>query len=464
MIVHIKITKGLDIPIKGKPEGNPGLLMQAGDAYPLSVPHRIALNVDHFDELKFKVLVRPDDSVKIGQPLIEDKDCPGRFFVSPAGGVIREIRRGHKRRLLDIIIEASQKEEIERHPSIKPEEVSRQELIERLKLGGLFTHIRQRPFNLLANPAKIPASIFVKALESAPFTPPSEMQVAGYEKEFQTGLDALVKLTEGPVHLIYRQGTDYRPFIEAKGVKHHTAEGPHPIASPSLHIARLDPIQSANKVVWTVDARTVAAIGYFLMHGEYLVSRIVSIAGPGIIEGRRGYFRLREGYPISALVAGRVKKGFVRLISGDPLTGHQVEPEDFLGFDDTVFCVIPENTKREFLSFFRLGMDKYTFSQTYLSGHLDNTNREYDFTTNQHGDHRPFIDSTLYDEVMPLDVPTMQLVKAILAEDYDLAVELGLLEVDSEDFALPAFVCPSKIEMVEIVKMGLRRQAADLLK
>ena len=65
---------------------------------------------------------------------------------------------------------------------------------------------------------------------------------------------------------------------------------------------------------------------------------------------------------------------------------------------------------------------------------------------------------------MPLDVPTMQLVKAIMAEDYDLAAEFGLLEVDSEDFALPAFVCPSKIEMIDIVKKGLRRYAADTLK
>lgn len=463
-MVHIKITKGLDIPIKGEPSGSPQPLIPAGEVSPLTTPSFIGLDLTSFEEIKFKVLVRVDDRVKLGQPLLEDKDSPGRFFVSPAGGIVREIRRGLKRRLLYIVIEVSNSEEFEKHASLSPLQASRQELIDRLKLGGIFTRIRQRPFNFLADPKKVPRSIFVKALESAPFTPPAEWQVAGYEKEFQTGLDALTKLTDGQVHLVYRQGTKARAFLEAKGVQKHTAEGPHPIANVSLHIDQIDPIRSPEDVIWTLDAHTVVAIGYLLIHGQYFVPRIVSIAGPGVLDGKTGYFKVREGYPISALLSGRVRKGLVRLVSGSPLTGHQVEPEDFLGFDDMVFCVLPENTRREFLSFFRLGADKYTFSGTYLSGHLDNTHREYDFTTNQHGEHRPFIDSSLYDEVMPLPIPTMQLIRAILAEDYDLAVQLGLLEVDSEDFALPSFVCPSKMEMVDIVKKGLRRYAADILK
>lgn len=463
-MVHIKITKGLQIPIKGEPRGNPKPLIPGGEVSPLTIPQKMGLDLTPFEDLKFKVLVRLEDKVKIGQPLVEDKDSPGRFFVSPAGGVVREIRRGIKRRLLDIIIDVAKQEEVEQHPTVQLEQLSRQDLIERLMSGGLFAHIHQRPFNFLAHPNKTPRSIFVKAVDSAPFTPPAELQVAGYEKEFQAGLDALVKLTDGPVHLVCHKETTARAFLEAKGVQIHTVEGPHPVGNVSLHIERIDPIRSAEDVIWTLDTLSVIAIGYFIQHGKYFISRIVSIAGPGIIEGQTGYFKIRAGYPISALLAGRVKKEPVRLISGNPLTGHEVGPEEFLGYEDTVFCVIPENTKREFMHFFRLGVDKYTFSGAYVSGHLDNAQRKYDFTTNLHGEHRPFIDSTLYDEVMPLNIPTMQLVKAILADDYDLAVELGLLEVDSEDFALPSFVCPSKIEMTDIVKKGLQHYAADVLK
>ena len=93
--------------------------------------------------------------------------------------------------------------------------------------------------------------------------------------------------------------------------------------------------------------------------------------------------------------------------------------------------------------------------------HFDNRYREYEFTTNQHGEHRAFVDSTLYDQVMPLDIATMPLVKAVMAEDYEAAESLGLLEVDSEDFALPTFVCPSKMEMTEIMKKGLKHYAKE---
>ncbi len=63
------------------------------------------------------------------------------------------------------------------------------------------------------------------------------------------------------------------------------------------------------------------------------------------------------------------------------------------------------------------------------------------FTTSLHGEPRPFVTNETYEKVMPMRIPTMLLVKALLAEDYDLAEELGLLEVDSEDFALPPPLC-----------------------
>lgn len=463
-MAHIKITKGLDIPIKGKPENGSQNLIPGGEVSPLMKPAQIALDLTPFSEIKFRLLVKEGDEVKLGQPLAEDKDSPGRMFVSPAGGVIREIRRGLKRRLLNIVIDVAPKENLEQYQAIDLHAISRDNLIEKLKIGGLFTHIRQRPFNFLANPDKTPRSIFVKALESAPFMPPSEMQVEGLEKEFQSGLNALAKLTSGPVHLVFRKDTKCQAFLEAKDVQKHTVEGPHPASNASVHIQTIDPILSPEDIIWTLNANDVVSIGYFLLHGRYYVDRVLSIAGPGIIEGRTGYFKLREGFPIDPLLAGRIQNGPVRFISGDVLTGNKVESGDFLGFYDYAFCAIPESTSREFLHFFRLGMDKYTFSGTYLSGHLNNANREYDFTTNLHGEHRPFIDSSLYDEVMPLNVPVMHLVKAVMAEDYDLAAELGLIEVDSEDFALPSFVCPSKIEMDEIIKKGLQRYASDVLK
>lgn len=460
---HIKISKGLDIPIKGKPNATLFQGIPAVESSPLPFPNEISLNLAQFDDIKFRLLVKQDDVVKLGQPLAEDKSSPGRMFVSPAAGVIKEIRRGLKRVLLDIVIGVSQQEESVKLAPLDPASAPSEAIIERFKEGGAFAHIRLRPFNLLANPDKKPRDIFVKGVETAPFAPPAELQVLGHEKAFQAGLTALSRLTTGNVHLVYSKNSPLKAFTEAQHVQKHTVEGPHPSGNTSVHIQNIAPIRSADENVWTLSTHDVIVAGYLLTEGRYHPEKIISIAGPAILPGKSGYFKAREGYPISGLVSGRIEKGVLRLISGDPLMGHKVTVQDFLGFGDDVFCVIVENTSREFLHFMRLGSSKYTFSGAYMTGHLNNKDQEYEFTTNQHGEHRAFIDSTLYEKVNPLDIPTMLLVKAIMAEDFDLAEKYGLLEVIPEDFALPTFVCPSKMEMTEIVKKGLKQYAKEIL-
>lgn len=454
--MHIKITKGLDIPIEGAPEGNIKPLIISGETYP-NKPKYIALSLNDFEDIKFRLLIKEGDEVRIGQPLAEDKSTPGRMFVAPAAGVIHEIKRGIKRVLQEIIISVANQEEYFNHPLIDLQATTHQALIDYLLATGAFSLIRSRPFNVLADPQKIPRSIFVKAVESAPFVPSAELQVLGHEKEFQIGLNALAKLTEGPVHLVYKKESTCKAFSEAQHVEKHTVEGPHPISNHSLHIQKIDPIKTADDIVWTLTALDLVNIGHLITRGRCHPERIISISGPGIIPGARGYFKLRAGFPIEMLVSGRIQKGTMRLISGDPLMGQKVDADGFLGFNHTAFCVIPENEDREFLHFFGLGLNKYSFSKAYVSGHVDNSDRKYFFSTNQHGEHRAFIDSSLYDQVMPLKVPTMLLAKAVMAEDFDLAEALGLLEVDSEDFALPTFVCPSKMEMTDIIKKGLKK-------
>lgn len=461
-MVHIKIDKGLNIPIKGQPTGDIKLLRGNRNSFPLEMPKQIALDLKPF-ELKFKLLSVEGDYVKIGQPLAEDKSAPGRFFVSPASGVIKEIRRGLKRRLEGIVIDVAENEEFYEFNKINVETASRDEIIELFKNGGVFTRIKRRPFDILANPLETPRTIFVKAIESAPFVPQAEYQVLGHEKEFQAGLTALSKITNGKVNLVYSSKSTCSSFINAKNVEKHTAEGPHPVGTHSLHIQKIDPVQSVDDVIWTLNAHDVVMIGYLLTEGRYFTDRIIGIGGPGSIENKVGFYKVREGISINSLISERIPQGSFRFISGDPLNGQKIEPQDFLGFNDFVFCVIPENESREFLHFFRLGKDKYSMSRAYLSGHLNNKNRQYDFNTSLHGEPRPFIVASMYDKVQPLDISTMLLVKAVMAEDFELAETLGLLEVSPEDFALPTFVCPSKMEMTDIIHNGLKQYSKEIL-
>lgn len=453
-MVHIKITRGLDIPINGKPEG---------EIKPLSFEgKKVSLNLTPFKSVQFKLMAQIGDRVKIGQPLAYDKTREGLFFASPAGGVVSSIRRGLKRRLLDIVIDVDEKEEWFDFSPLLPDKASKDALVDKFKEAGLFAFIKCRPFNLLVNPNRLPRDIFVKAVESAPFTPSAEMQVENHFEEFQIGLNALSKLTNGSCHLVYHENSKCQAFIDAKNVEKHTVSGPHPNSSHSLHIQRIKPITTPEDIVWTTDVLGVISIGHLLKTGHVFVDRIVSIAGPGIRPEKRGYFKVRQGVSIKDLASNNLVKGEARLISGDPLTGRKVTLEDYLGILNIVFCAIPESKKRDFLHFVGLGLKKFTASRAYFSN-IFRKKKKFDFTTSLHGEKRAFIEPSLYDKVIPLNIPTMQLVKAVMAKDFELAEELGLLEVDSEDFALPTFVCPSKINMVQIIQEGLAKHASEVM-
>lgn len=451
---HIKIKKGLDIPLEGAP---------SGAVHVIAPPKTAALNLTPFEGVSFKLLVKPGDPVNVGSPLAEDKKCPGRFFVSPAHGTVKEIVRGEKRVLHNIVVELAKGEEYESFQKISLERATRQQITEFLLQAGLFAYIRRRPFNLLADPSKPPRSIFVKAIESAPFTPSAELQIEGHETEFAAGLKALAKLTDGPLHLIYRSSTSCSAFTQASSVERYAAEGPHPVANASLHIHLIDPIEKVDDLVWTVTALDVVRIGYALTKGRILNERLISIAGSSVLPEKRGFYRVRDGSSIHHLIRERLVAGDNRLISGDPLMGERVDEKAFLTFYSTVLCAIPESHKREFLHFLRLGGDRYTASAAYLSGHYDNTKRRYALTTSLQGEPRAFVTGDPYDKVMPMKIPSMPLVKALMADDFEQAEAFGLLEVDSEDFALATFVCPSKIEQVGIVRKGLRDYATQVL-
>jgi Na+-transporting NADH:ubiquinone oxidoreductase subunit A len=249
---------------------------------------------------------------------------------------------------------------------------------------------------------------------------------------------------------------------DIKGVKLHTVSGPHPAGCSSVHIHHIAPIQHPEDYVWTLSALDVAIIGKMAREGRYLIDREIAIAGNGVKEEKRGFIRGRIGYPIGELAADRVAASSPCFLSGDPLTGFQLQKSDYLRFADTCFTILPKTTQRESFHFLRLGGHKYSATRAYLPAEGEDTQKGCPFTTNQHGESRPFIDGDVYEKVMPMRIPTMQLIKAILVEDYDLAEQLGLLEVIPEDFVLPTFISPSKIEMVDIVQHGLRRYAKEM--
>jgi len=92
------------------------------------------------------------------------------------------------------------------------------------------------------------------------------------------------------------------------------------------------------------------------------------------------------------------------------------------------------------------------FASTWLPGEHDGK-----LGTNMHGEERALVLTGNYDKVMPLNIMVDFLIRAILANDTDEAIALGILETDPEDFALCDVICPSKVEIQELISRGLRQ-------
>ena len=93
----IKLKKGLDIPLEGKP------VKEIVDA-PRSEYY--ALIPDDFHGVIPKVIVKAGDHVDAGTPLMYDKNRPEVKFVSPVSGEVVAVNRGERRKVLDITIKS----------------------------------------------------------------------------------------------------------------------------------------------------------------------------------------------------------------------------------------------------------------------------------------------------------------------------------------------------------------------
>lgn len=62
-----------------------------------------------------------------------------------------------------------------------------------------------------------------------------------------------------------------------------------------------------------------------------------------------------------------------------------------------------------------------------------------------------------YEKVFPFKIYPMQLIKAAIIGDIDLMENLGIYEVEPEDFALCEFVDTSKTEIQTIIREALEK-------
>ena len=437
----IKIKKGLDINLKGKASE---VLLNGGSSA------TYALVPDSYNGIMPKVVAKVGDKVKAGSVLFVDKNRPEIKFVSPVSGEVAAVNRGEKRKVLSVVVKPDTQVVYEEFGKKNVASMKADEVKEALLTAGMWPFIKQRPYDIVANPAESPRDIFVSAFYSAPLAPNFDFILKGQEADFQAGLSALAKMTAGKVYVGVRKGS---AAAKVSGVEVVEVEGPHPAANVGVQINN---IKSVNKgeVVWTVNPDDVIIMGRLFNKGVADFSRLVVLTGSETTE--RGYIKTIAGCTIESLVAGKIMdNGHIRVISGNVLTGSKVGKEDYLRAYDNQVTVIPEGDDNdEFFGWAVPGFNKYSTSHSYLTW-LIGRNKEYVLDARIKGGRRAMIMSNEYDKVFPMDILPEYLIKAILAFDIDKMENLGIYEVAPEDFALCEFVDTSKMELQKIVRDGL---------
>ena len=442
MSKDIRIKKGLDINLVGVAEKTTSKAVSS-NVY--------AIQLSDFHGITPKMLVKQGAEVKAGEPLFYNKSIEEMLFVSPVSGELIEIERGDRRRILTLKILADKTQEALVGKTINVEEATREDVKSTLLNGGCWPFIKQRPYDVVANPDTTPKSIFISGYSSGPLQADLDYVLNGKENQLQAAITALGKLTPGKVHVsVGKSGNS--PLAKLKGIELHKISGPHPVGLVGTQINRVDPI-SKGELVWTVTPQDLVIIGEFLLTGKFNAERIVALAGSSVKAPK--YYTTIIGAEISTfLYASGVNEENFRVINGDVLTGAKSKPDGYLGYYNNLVTVIPEGDDYEFFGWNKPVFDKISATRALTFSWMQ-PNKKYDLDTNTNGEHRAFVVTGQYEEVFPMDIFPMQLLKACMVKDLDEMEQLGLYEVAPEDFSLTEFICISKQPHQKIIREGL---------
>ena len=474
----INIRKGLDIPIGGAAE------LRLTDARSITT---YAVKPTDFVGLTPRLTVEEGDIVCVSDALFVDKHDERIRFTSPVSGQVKAIVRGEKRKLLEVVVETDFKSAGSTGSDCKSSPtLTAEDLKDTMLQCGLWNTLRQRPFGTVANPDDKPKAIFVSAFNSAPLAPNYDFSLQGKEVLFAKGIETLTLLTEGLVHVCFRPGQRLAEHLDCvvprndakRRVEIHYVKGPHPSGNIGTQIAKIDPINKG-EVIWTMNAQDVAVLGELVTTGIYNPEKIIAVAGPNIKNPH--YYRVKVGACLAEIIKGQLlsnnypkmntndaaKKN--RIISGDILSGTQIAPDGFIGAYDDLVSIVPEGDYYDFMGWLMPGFRKFSFSRTFLSGFMPKSTFKpagislprfenlWKFDTNTHGDMRPLVFTGEFEKVFPFDIYPTQLIKACIVGDIDLMENLGIYEVEPEDFALCEFIDTSKTDIQAIIREALEK-------
>ena len=271
-------------------------------------------------------------------------------------------------------------------------------------------------------------------------------------ENIQTAIDHISLLTSGKTFLTLKKGNS-NVFKDIKGVSKVNVSGPHPSGNLSTVINKITPINKGD-IIWTLNLPDLVIIGNAISTNKFVADRIIALTGSSFNE--TCYVKSRIGCSIEKLLD--LNETNSRIISGNVLTGTNVGMKGHLRFYSNEITAIPEGNDYDLFGWAKPMFNKFSVSRALTFSWLF-PSKKYDLNTNTNGEHRAFVVTGSFEEVFPLDIFPMQILKACMYKDLDEMEALGMYEVSPDDFALTEFICVSKQPHQSIIRQGL-----DLMK
>ncbi|MBF0224011.1 MAG: NADH:ubiquinone reductase (Na(+)-transporting) subunit A [Desulfobacterales bacterium] len=436
-MISLNIKKGFKLNIDGKP---------SLELKKTSKPLEVAVLPSNIPYIKPRLQVQTGDKVKIGTILFEDKRNPEIKFLSPGGGKISQIIFGEKRAVSEIIVALDEKEEYEIFETITENDLSssnKEKIIRALMEGGVWSFLREFPFRDIARPNFEPPIIFVNIENFDPYHPTPEVYLKNKKDLFIYGIKILKALC--PNVYVYASNLCSYALEELEEILTYKVSGVYPANDPGVILYQIRKSSSQNKS-WYIKGQDLLLVAELLKTGKYPIERIVSIGGS--LSSERKHIETRLGSPIEDIIAGAIiGETPARIIVGGIFKGYKSAANSFLGLYETSVMLVSESREKELFGFLRPGFNKPSYSRTFLS-YFNKVSQKVD--CNLHGEERACISCGACASVCAVDMLPQFVFKCILADEIEEALSYGLL--DCVECGLCTYVCPSKIEISEILK------------
>ena len=321
----------------------------------------VSISPQDFNYIKPKLLVKEGDQVSLGDALFFDKINPDVKWPSIASGTISKIVFGERRAVLDIIIEVDEDKEANIESINQINLSSRDDVKGFITKNNFWPFFTQRPFNKVVDPNDNPKCIVVTLADSSPLANDLSFSLAENKDYIISALSNLKKLTDGNLYVAVR-GDNFSFLSDYNFINLIQVEGPHPSGNVGVILNRVNPLNQ-NEVVWTVQGSHLPILGKLFSKGLLDFSMNINIGGPAV---KPSYFKSRIGARFDLHKDSLLMEN-VRIISGNVLTGKQIDIDGFLGFYHSSFSVIEESFSRPFIGWLHPGgKSKYSVFNAYL--------------------------------------------------------------------------------------------------